>query len=192
MEMFALILRLLHVLFAIFWVGFAITVTMAVSPSLMAMAPPERKAYQLQFLPRQRILISLGAGATLVTGLIMLWTVYGSATGLGFNHARGYWIVMGSLLGLGAFVLAQFRIVPNVKRWTVLLQTQGDPAQIAVLAAKQAKTAPIVLFHMLAATVCMMAAAHGFDFSALNVTLALGTGLGFGLAMLVFSRKIKA
>lgn len=192
MEILPLILRLFHVAFGLLWVGMAIVMTLAIGPTMMGLGLPERKAFQLQFLPRQGAFGAIGAFGTLLTGLGLLYAVYAGETGRGWANDAGYWIMLGSTLGIGAFSIGMAVIVPGAKRMEKLLKGEGDPAQIGPLAAKMAKTAPVVLFHMLTATVAMLAAAHGAVFSALNVVLVLGSALVFGLALITISRRIKA
>ncbi len=193
MEMPHLLFRLLHVFLGLLWVGVTLTMAAALGPVMLALGLPERKAFQLQFIPRQSVLAGVGAIGSLATGLGLLYWVYGGATGIGFRHDRGYWIILGTALGLGAWIIGLRVFVPGGKRMLELLNGQGNPSEIGPLAAKLGKMGPVALMHQLAATACMFAAAHASAvFNVLNVAQVLGTAAGFGLALLFISRKIKA
>jgi len=117
MDPFLILLRILHIGAAIFWVGSAFAFFLFFQPSARSLGPGGEGAF-MDNLTRVRRFPMVILGATLVTvvaGLILylrdaggvqLWL--GSRTGIGFT--------IGALAGLVSFALGPLAILPTISK----------------------------------------------------------------------------
>jgi hypothetical protein len=104
---------------------------------------------------------------------------------------RGYWLLLGTVLGLSAWMMALIVIMPTAKRIEAALKGEGDASQLPALGAKMAKFGRAVMMHLIEALACMLLASHSLlSFNAGNVigVLVLAGALGYGLVL--FSGKL--
>ena len=78
MDFYVVVLRLLHIVFGVLWVGFACFVPFVLLPALAEAGPgaggPLMGAIQRRGLPK---IMSAFAGITILAGILLLWRVSG-------------------------------------------------------------------------------------------------------------------
>jgi hypothetical protein len=105
-----ILLRLVHIVFGIFWVGAVVFMALYLIPSVRDAVPDGAKV--MQALQRRHVLeiVPIAAGLTILSGLWLYW--HDSA-----GHAGWARTPMGTTLGLGAlFALAGFVVGVFVMR----------------------------------------------------------------------------
>jgi uncharacterized membrane protein len=164
-----ILLRLVHVLGAIFWVGGSLMMTLFVGPAIAADPQGGRKVLQhLMTNGKVSAWLSAAAGASVLAGLILYWLDSDgfrsawttSSTGIGFG--------LGALFGLAGFV-AGIMIGRNNKAMAELgAQIQGQPtpeqaAQMAAIRNSLQRLTPLNIA-ALAVAALLMATARYFLF----------------------------
>ncbi|HVX04331.1 MAG TPA: hypothetical protein VHA71_04330 [Rhodanobacteraceae bacterium] len=97
--------RVLHILFAAFWVGSAAFLTLYVTPAIRATGP--QGAPVMAELMRRRMggFIAAAATLTLLSGLWMYWIFTGGFDGAIVAHGAGLALGIGGLCGIAAAVI---------------------------------------------------------------------------------------
>jgi len=169
MNILMIIMRVLHVLGGIFWVGFAMFNIAFLQPTIRATGLEGQKT--LQYLMRNtRLMTTVYAAATLtmVTGMLQLGAISHMHSSF-MNSGWGLTITIGSVAGLIAWFIAIHLIRRIFNRMGIVgqeLQTQGDTADPALqsemqaLTAKLVSTGKIALVFMLISVVGMAAARY--------------------------------
>jgi len=111
-----IVLRLLHILSGIFWVGTMLVATGFLYP--VAAEGPEGGRVLQQIMVRRRLAtwVSASAGLTLLSGLWMYGRVAVATGGEWMRTPPGLALGAGGLLALVAAILAGIRIVPSGRR----------------------------------------------------------------------------
>ncbi|MGE5251660.1 MAG: hypothetical protein ACM3QS_15770 [Bacteroidota bacterium] len=169
MNYLVILLRLLHVLGGVFWVGTVLALGLFVGPA--AAANPQAGQAMMQYLvgkARISTWISAAAGVTMLAGAILYW--------LDSDGFRSAWTTSGPGIGfaLGAIAAAIGMALgvqvgrANKSLGSLATQIKGQPsaeqaAELAALRAKLARlTPPNVIFLVLAAV--LMAVARYLNF----------------------------
>jgi uncharacterized membrane protein len=135
------LLRLVHVLSGIAWVGSALFIVVFLEPAISATGPNGAKV-MAELMQHRRLsqFMSLAALATIVAGLILFWSD-SSGLQVGWMTAgEGLGLTIGGLAGLAAFVLGLAIQVPTTGRIAALgkeMQSAGGPPAPAQLAEMQ-------------------------------------------------------
>ena len=100
-----ILLRLLHVVIGIFWVGSMMFTTFFLFPSLAG--DPAVMGQVMQGLMRRRLMQVLPAAAlvTILSGLWMVWIISGGNVGAYVHTPAGHWFTTGGGLAIVGFVL---------------------------------------------------------------------------------------
>lgn len=163
-----IVLRLLHIIGGVFWVGTALFNTFYLVPALTAAGPA---AGQIMASLQQRKLFTvlpLVAVVTMLTGLRLIWIASSGFEGSYFESATGSALAAGGLAAIVAFVIGLAVVRPAMMRAGQLtMQLQGvtepaqrDPivAQMAILRRRGAKgNAGVTLLLLLAAAAMAVA-----------------------------------
>jgi uncharacterized membrane protein len=128
------VLKAIHLLSLVAWVGGMFFVLVCLRPALVTLEGPLRLRLMNEVLRRFFTVVGVAVGLMLVSGAWMLWLAFRAATapGLKFNMPID-WHVM---IGLGLAMIAIFGHVRAVlfKRLQLAVQAQDAAAGAAVLA----------------------------------------------------------
>ena len=132
-----LILRIVHVLGAIFWVGSGIFSTFFLQPAMAAAGPAA--AQVAAGLQRRRLFTVLPVVAllTILSGARLMWITSGGFSAAYFTSGMGRMYALGALAGIVAFLFGIAFVRPAGERMTktaVALASATDDAQRAQLA----------------------------------------------------------
>ncbi len=131
MDLYAILLRLIHIFTGVFWVGAVIVYVRFLEPTANATAPAGQKFMQ-QLMTRQQFAIAMGGAAVLnviagillylkdSSGLQLAWIT--TPVGIGFS--------IGALLGIAALLVGFLGITPRGARLAALgaqIESAGAP-----------------------------------------------------------------
>ena len=174
-----MLLRWLHVLAGITWIGHLYFFNFVNGPFAKTMDPDTKKKVVPELMPRALWWFRWGAMATFLTGLAMLG-IYFKTDAQYFHTGRGYWIMMGATLGTIMWFNVWFIIWPIQQKLIGWLKAgEKNPAADGLtrraFLASRANTylSGPMLFAMLAAV--NFAEYFGLPALAIAVVLGLGT-----------------
>ncbi len=161
MNIFVLVLRLLHVVGGIFWVGAALLMNFFIAPTIRATGDGGRQ-FAGHFMARTRFTMAMNVAvlSTAVAGFLLL--------GLDSDWFRSQWLhsgagvgfTIGGLFGLAGLVTG-FMNGGNVRKMAGLAaQIQGKPtpeqaAQMGAITKQQAWVVPVNTWTLLIAAILM-------------------------------------
>lgn len=136
-----LILRIVHIVAGMCWVGGAVIHTAFIAPSAKATAPDSGKFMQY-FMGRQRfgLFMNIASGLTVGAGALLYWRASGGLQLPWLASGPGVVFTLGSLVGIGVYVLGLFLIKPRAERLGALgqaIQAAGGPPSAAQVAELQ-------------------------------------------------------
>jgi len=107
MDLYVIVLRIVHVFGGVFWAGTTFLFTGYVGPAVMASGPEGNKFMQA-LLGQTRFLrvIAAAAGLTALSGLLLYWRASGGLRPAWIGTGTGLGFTIGGLAGLLAFVVA--------------------------------------------------------------------------------------
>ena len=164
-----LVLRLLHIVAGVFWVGGSIFAARFLMPSLKAAGPAAGPV--LAELGKRRIPVAM-MGASLVnvaSGIWMMMLVSGAAPGVWMRSPMGRTIGIGAGLAILALILGMAVAMPanaKMSRISAAARQRGGPpapqeaAELERLQARSAAVAIIVSVLLLLATAAMAVARY--------------------------------
>jgi len=129
MHLLLLILRVVHIVCGILWVGFAVFVPLFLTPAMAELGPQGgRLMVALQRRGMMTLMPAL-ALATIFSGGWLFWRVSGSSLSDFLATSRGHTLAAGALLGLTAFVSGIAFARPAAMRTAAAMRALGaDPA----------------------------------------------------------------
>ena len=140
------ILRLVHILFGVFWAGGNFMMAGFINPSVKASAPESGKFMQhlaqKSGYPRYA---EIAGWLTILAGLGLIWIVSGGFQASWFASRRGIVLTVGGLLAIVAMIIGYALQKPAAKRLSTLgqeIQAAGGaptPEQMAEVQAQQKK-----------------------------------------------------
>jgi|TARA_B110000116_G_C16704778_1_gene521554 putative copper export protein len=157
------LLRILHILPGVIWVGSAIFVAWVVQPALKKTGPPHAGALMSNMLKPLMITIHGSAAATIFFGIVMAFRVPGSDQLWSTNWGTMIWLgFVLSVIGWGA---GAFAGLTNKKMVRIGASLQGQPSpeqgtEIARLRDRAILFAKVGSLFVLAAVVCMALVNH--------------------------------
>ena len=125
MSQFMLVVRMLHILLGVFWAGTIFFLVIFLGPSLRAAGPDA--APVMRELLRRRFLdvIPVVAGLTILTGLILYWSLSGGMAAGWMRSPFGITLTVGGIASVLAFIIG----VAGVRALT--LRAAGMAAALA-------------------------------------------------------------
>jgi hypothetical protein len=170
MDLYVVVLRLLHIVFGVLWVGFACFVPFILLPSLMDAGPaagPVMGVMQRRGLPK---IMSAFAGITILAGILLLWRVSGGFRPEYMGSHMGIALSTGALAALIAFAIGMMLVKPAMTRAGILSEGLASAtsdadraalmATIGALRTRGAAGARWVAWLLLVAVVAMAAARY--------------------------------
>lgn len=117
MDLYIVVLRLLHIVFGVLWVGFACFVPFILLPSLAEAGPgaagPLMAAILRRGLPK---VMSAFAGITILAGILLLWRVSNGFAPEYMGSHMGIVLSIGALAALVAFAIGMTVVKPAMTK----------------------------------------------------------------------------
>lgn len=176
---FIFILRWLHVLFGIIWIGHLYFFNFVNGPFAKTMDADTKKKVVPELMPRALWWFRMAAMMTFVTGLGML-AIYLKTDRAYFHTARGYWIMIGALLGIVMWFNVWFVIWPRQSKligWLKAGEKNPDAEKLTRQAFLASRANTYLSGPML---LCMLAAVNFpeyFSAPVAGASLVLGAGV---------------
>jgi len=169
MDLYMIVLRIVHILAGVFWVGSVAMFFLYVQPTAKALGPAGGP-FMTHLLQQKRVPIVLlwCAATTITAGLLLYWRTSGGFDGDWITSATGLAFTIGGLAAIIAFLLGLTIAKPAADRMGALAQAAaaagGPPSQeqAAQIGALQAKLRAIGLTNLglLTGAVVLMAIAR--------------------------------
>ncbi len=169
MDTYMVVLRILHILAGVFWVGAAFTTILFLQPTAREVGPAAGP-FMAHLAGKKRLVdwVLRAAGLTVLAGLLMYWRVSGGLDGDWLRSAQGVSLTIGALCAIAAFSLGLSVIRPTIMATLAIgreVAASGGPPtpeQGAQLQALQERGTAIgrVVLPLLVVAVAGMAAAR--------------------------------
>ena len=104
-QSYLLILRLLHIVFGVFWAGSAIYFALFIIPALKASGPEGVKFMQQLGKTGFPVVIMVSAMITIVAGILLIWKLSGGFQPIWFSTMYSKVLTTGGALALIAFII---------------------------------------------------------------------------------------
>jgi hypothetical protein len=115
MDTYMVVLRIVHILAGVFWVGAAFTTILFLQPTAREVGPAAGP-FMAHLAGKKRLVdwVLRAAGLTILAGLLMYWRVSGGLDGDWIASAPGLALTIGALCGIGAFSLGLSVVRPSI------------------------------------------------------------------------------
>jgi len=139
MNLFMVVLRLIHIGAGVFWAGGAIIVARFVIPSVQDAGPEGGKV--VQALQKRGLMTALPAAAVLsmVAGLILYWRDSAGSASAFSQSPSGIALSLGAAVSIVAFVIGITIMRPSTMKAGALAQTLPELTDPAARTARQAE-----------------------------------------------------
>jgi hypothetical protein len=159
------VLRLIHIVSGVFWVGAFVVMVGFLFPAVRAMGPQGGRVMQ-EVMQRRRLPVFLGvaAGLTILSGFVMYGRIAGATNGAWASTGPGMTYGIGGLAALLAVIVGAVVAGPAGRKLGRLgerVQASGGPpsaeqaAQMAALQVRMGRGMQAVAFLLLVAVVAM-------------------------------------
>ena len=117
MDLFLLLLRVVHIGTGVFWVGAAFTFFLFVAPSTDVLAPPDRKKFFDEIIKRRRFstTILVVSTFTILAGAILYWRDSAGLNPVWITSPTGLGFTVGALAAIVSWLLGPLAILPTIK-----------------------------------------------------------------------------
>ena len=166
MNYLVIVLRLLHIVGGVYWVGSSIILTFFITPSVEATAQAGQK-FLAHLVTQGKITLRITASAvlTVLAGGWLYWIDSGGLTSGWTHSAAGWGFGIGGLLGVIGLILGAWvgKIVGVLGRLASHLQGKPAPEQMSEIQAAQKQlkvVAPLSTFALILALACMATARY--------------------------------
>ena len=169
MDPYMVVLRILHIVAGVFWVGAALFLTLFVAPTARELGPAGGP-FVAHLAGKKRVtdVILTAAAITIVAGALMYWRVSNGLAADWIGSAQGIWLTVGALAGIVAFVIGLTVVRPTTHAMLALgreIAAGGGPPTSEQAATQQALQARAratgrVIVPLLVVAVAAMAAAR--------------------------------
>jgi hypothetical protein len=169
MDTYMVVLRVVHILAGVFWVGAALTTILFLQPTAHEVGPAAGP-FMAHLAGKKRLVdwVLRAAGLTILAGVLMYWRVSGGLDGDWIGSAEGLSVTIGALCGIAAFSLGLTVVKPTIMATLAIgreVAASGGtptPEQGAKLQAlqKRGKDVGQIIVPLLIVAVAAMAAAR--------------------------------
>jgi len=166
MNYLMLVLRLLHIISGVLWVGAGLVMYFFIGPTLGATAEAGQKfAQHLITQTRFTAVITVAAILTVLAGASLYWIDSGGLTSAWMHSGVGLGFGIGAFFGLIGFIFGMMVGNTNGALAKLGMQIQGKPtpeqmAQIGALRKRLSVVSPINAYSLLIATLLMAIARY--------------------------------
>ena len=123
------VLRIVHILAGVFWVGAALTVILFIQPTAKEVGPAAGPFMSHLAGSKRLVDFVLGAaGLTILAGLLMYWRVSGGLDPDWIGSTYGLTITVGALCGIAAVGIASSVVRPGIMATLQALQHRSHTA----------------------------------------------------------------
>jgi uncharacterized membrane protein len=185
-----MIIRWLHVVSAIIWVGLLYFFNLVNGPFNKTLTPETRQKVLPELMPRALFFFRWAAMSTFLLGLALLYLVYlkpGHAREL--NSPPGYWILTGMVFGALMWFNVWFIIWPCQRK--IILGVKNGITVPPYLGPRAVKASRLNAFLSIPLVFCMLAGPHFPFFSPLLYVLFMTLGLAIAWCLLTLAERIK-
>jgi uncharacterized membrane protein len=168
-DVYMVVLRIVHILAGAFWVGSALTIFFFLQPAAREVGPAAGPL-MTQLAQRKRLpdVTLAAAGLTILAGLLMYWRVSGGFDADWIGSEYGVTITIGAVAAIAAVALGASIIRPSMKRAAEIAQAAaaaGGPtpeqgAEIQALQERVRVSGNVVIPLLLIAVITMAAARY--------------------------------
>ena len=115
MDTYMVVLRVVHILAGVFWVGAALTTILFLQPTAHEVGPAAGP-FMAHLAGKKRLVdwVLRAAGLTILAGVLMYWRVSGGLDGDWIGSAEGIAVTVGALCGIAAFSLGLTVVKPTL------------------------------------------------------------------------------
>src|SRR5688572_26586708 len=169
MDTYMVVLRVVHILAGVFWVGAALTTVFFIQPTARGVGPAAGP-FMMHLAGRRRLVdfVLIAAGLTVLAGLLMYWRVSGGLDPDWIGSAPGISLTVGALCAIAALAVGGSIVRPTIMATLAIGQAVAasggppTPEQAAELQALQRRgtAAGKVVVPLLIVAVIGMAAAR--------------------------------
>ena len=169
MDTYMVVLRVVHILAGVFWVGAALTTVFFIQPTAREVGPAAGP-FMMHLAGRKHLVdfVLSAAGLTVLAGLLMYWRVSGGLDPDWIGSAPGISLTVGALCAIAALAIGGSIVRPSIMATLAIGQAVAasggppTPEQAAELQALQRRgtTAGKVVVPLLIVAVIGMAAAR--------------------------------
>jgi uncharacterized membrane protein len=169
MDAYMVVLRIVHILAGIFWVGSALVIFLFLQPAAREVGPAAGPLMTSLAQKKRLPDVTLGAaGLTILAGLLMYWRVSGGFDQDWIGTAFGVAITIGALCAIAAVVLGASIVRPSMVKAGAIAQAAGaaggpTPEQAAEIQALQQRvraTGNVIIPLLVLAVVAMSSARY--------------------------------
>jgi hypothetical protein len=116
MQLYLLVLRLIHVVSAVCWVGGTLVLVGFILPAVKRAGPDGGKFMQLLVQRKLPLYLLIAAWSAIVSGALMFWVVSGGLRTQWLATSHGIVLSLGALSGIGAFLVGGLISSPAAAR----------------------------------------------------------------------------
>jgi uncharacterized membrane protein len=169
MDAYMVVLRIVHILAGIFWVGSALVIFLFLQPAAREVGPAAGPLMTSLAQKKRLPDVTLGAaGLTILAGLLMYWRVSGGFDQDWIGTAFGVAITIGALCAIAAVVLGASIVRPSMVKAGAIAQAAaaaGGPtaeqgAEIQALQQRVRATGNVIIPLLVLAVVAMASARY--------------------------------
>ena len=115
MDTYMVVLRIVHILAGVFWVGAAFTTFLFLQPTAREVGPAAGP-FMAHLAGKKKLVdwVLRAAGLTVLAGLLMYWRVSGGLDGDWLTSAQGVSLTIGALSAITAFTLGLTIVKPSL------------------------------------------------------------------------------
>jgi hypothetical protein len=115
MDTYMVVLRIVHILAGVFWVGAAFTTILFIQSTAREVGPPAGP-FMMHLAGKKRLIdwVLRAAGLTILAGLLMYWRVSGGFDPDWIASAAGLSLTVGALCAIAAFTLGLTVVKPTI------------------------------------------------------------------------------
>jgi uncharacterized membrane protein len=169
MDTYMVVLRVVHILAGVFWVGSALVTFLFIQPTAREIGPAAGP-FMAHLAGKKRLIdwVLRAAGLTILAGVLMYWRVSGGLHTDWIGSAEGLAVTIGALCGIAAFSLGLTVVKPSIMATLAIgrevaagggTPTPEQGAQLQALQ-KRGKAVGRAIVPLLIAAVVAMAAAR--------------------------------
>ncbi len=128
MEVLIIAMRILHIVFSIFWVGTAFFTVAILTPRLKALGPRIQSPVMKAIMPVMMPHMFISSTITVLSGIVLTLVMRGGALGALFTTGWGWSMIVGFITSLAAAVIAFGVVIPLAKRQAAFASSiEGRP-----------------------------------------------------------------
>jgi uncharacterized membrane protein len=147
-----IVLRIVHILGGIFWLGSGMFTTFFLGPALSTLGPSAGQVMGALQARKMFVTLPIVASLTILAGLRLMWLTSGGFASEYFESTRGMTFSASGGLAILSFLISLLIVRPTATRMTALAQSGGSGEEISRLRKR------VAVFSVVATTLLIVAA----------------------------------